>query len=361
MNDPHLPGPARGAGGPPRPELDPGDATNLIEGKAVEVETTALPPARVEYVTPAETARLLRASLKREFPNARFSVRTCTYSGGASIDVRWTDGPATGAVGTVAGQYRGAGFDGSIDLKYGITHWLMPDGTISLRENDGSERSRGVDPHVKGVRPVGARAVRFGADYVHCERDISDAERVRMVAEVQRIGTEEPYGQWSLALGDRWQTFGSIEAAAAGLSDYLAGKTDVADPPPIELLSQGARARPAPVAGPEHLHRLLAKRDERPLAPHEVGELRELLDRDLEAVEALEPPPADVDELHVRAEPGRGAEEPRRRPTGGATTQAPHALRRPAAGAVRRRGSQRAGQPLRLPATGAGTRSWRRT
>ncbi|TMC09667.1 MAG: hypothetical protein E6J41_10125 [Chloroflexi bacterium] len=266
MNDPHLPGPARGAGGPPRPELDPGDATNLIEGKAVEVETTALPPARVEYVTPAETARLLRASLKREFPNARFSVRTCTYSGGASIDVRWTDGPATGAVGTVAGQYRGAGFDGSIDLKYGITHWLMPDGTISLRENDGSERSRGVDPHVKGVRPVGARAVRFGADYVHCERDISDAERVRMVAEVQRIGTEEPYGQWSLALGDRWQTFGSIEAAAAGLSDYLAGKTDVADPPPADRLDE-----------------LLARRDERLLAPHEAGELRDLLDRDLEA------------------------------------------------------------------------------
>ena len=98
-----------------------------------------------------------------------------------------------------------------------------------------------MDPHVKGVRPIGARAVRFGADYVHCERGISDAERVRMVAEVQRIATEEPYGQWSLALGDRWQTFGSIEAAAAGLSDYLAGKTDIADPPP-ELPPRGGRA-----------------------------------------------------------------------------------------------------------------------
>ena len=39
----------------------------------------------------------------------------------------------------------------------------------------------------------------------------------------------------------------------------------------------------APTAGPDRRSELLAKRDSGRLAPHEVGELRELLDRDLEA------------------------------------------------------------------------------
>jgi hypothetical protein len=40
---------------------------------------------------------------------------------------------------------------------------------------------------------------------------------------------------------------------------------------------------PAPAATPDRLNELLAKRDGGRLAPHEVGELRDLLDRDLEA------------------------------------------------------------------------------
>jgi hypothetical protein len=44
---------------------------------------------------------------------------------------------------------------------------------------------------------------------------------------------------------------------------------------------------PVPAAGPDRLHELLAKRDQGLLGPHEVGELRELLDRDLEAEQPL--------------------------------------------------------------------------
>ena len=293
-----------GARGQAGSDPEASDDASIIEGTAVEVEASPLAPARVEYLSPSETARLLRASLKREFPDAKFSVRTHAYSGGASIDVRWIDGPPTVAVNGVAQQYRGAGFDGSIDLQYGVTHWLMPDGTISLRENEGSERSRGIDPHIKGVRPVGARAVQFGAGYVFCERDISDAERVRMVAEVQRTGTEEPDGQWSLTLGDRGQTFGSVEAAAAGLSDYLAGKTDVANAQPRDLLTAGARASHAPPAGPERLSELLARRDGGLLAQHEAGELRELLDREMSAVEELDVDTSDISPPLEASRPG---------------------------------------------------------
>jgi hypothetical protein len=48
-----------------------------------------------------------------------------------------------------------------------------------------------------------------------------------------------------------------------------------------------AHGTPAPSAGPDRLHELLAKRDEGVLAPHEVGELRDLLNRDLEADQPL--------------------------------------------------------------------------
>jgi hypothetical protein len=46
-----------------------------------------------KYFTCFETAKLVRQSLKEAFPGVKFAVRSSTYSGGASIDVSWTDGP----------------------------------------------------------------------------------------------------------------------------------------------------------------------------------------------------------------------------------------------------------------------------
>ena len=46
-----------------------------------------------KYFTCAETAKLIRQSLKEAFTGVKFSVRSSTYSGGASISVSWTDGP----------------------------------------------------------------------------------------------------------------------------------------------------------------------------------------------------------------------------------------------------------------------------
>jgi hypothetical protein len=48
------------------------------------------------------------------------------------------------------------------------------------------------------------------------------------------------------------------------------------------------RESPSPAAEPDRLQELLARRDNGRLAPHEVGELRELLDRDLEADQDLD-------------------------------------------------------------------------
>ncbi len=70
-----------------------------------------------EYLSRAETAKLVRKILKTAFPGTKFSVRSDTYSGGASVDIRWTDGPNREAVESVVKHYEGATFDGMQDLK----------------------------------------------------------------------------------------------------------------------------------------------------------------------------------------------------------------------------------------------------
>jgi hypothetical protein len=78
------------------------------------------------YVSPADTAKLLRAALKAAFPGVKFSVRTDSYSMGASIRVGWVDGPRQREVKKIARQYEGASFDGMTDMK--SYHNVMVDG-----------------------------------------------------------------------------------------------------------------------------------------------------------------------------------------------------------------------------------------
>src|SRR3990167_7466408 len=84
------------------------------------------------YLSCAETAKLVRTALRDAFPGVKFSVRSDTYAGGASIRVRWTDGPTSDAVERVAGVFAGADFDGMVDLKVYAEHWLHPDGRVTI-------------------------------------------------------------------------------------------------------------------------------------------------------------------------------------------------------------------------------------
>ena len=86
-----------------------------------------------EYVSAAETAKIVRKALRAAFPGVRFSVRTRTFSGGAALDVHWRDGPETGAVRAVTEPYEGGYVDGSTDLAVDLTHWLRPDGSVLLQ------------------------------------------------------------------------------------------------------------------------------------------------------------------------------------------------------------------------------------
>jgi hypothetical protein len=126
------------------------------------------------YLSCAETAKLIRAALKKAFPGVKFSVRSDTYSGGASIRVKWLDGPTDKAVSAVAGVYASGGFDGMIDMKYSSTEWLMPDGSASPASSCGTQGSMGtVSAYDHPAPGPGARKVRFGADYVFCTRSVS--------------------------------------------------------------------------------------------------------------------------------------------------------------------------------------------
>lgn len=126
-----------------------------------------------KYLSCAETAKLVREALKKAFPKVKFSIRSKTYSGGASIHVGWKDGPSTQDVQSVAEQYSGAGFDGMIDLKYYVSHWLMPDGSVIVRKNPGTMGNGGIDEPETNPCPEGGREVHFGADFIFCERDYS--------------------------------------------------------------------------------------------------------------------------------------------------------------------------------------------
>lgn len=109
-----------------------------------------------KYFTCAETAKIIRTALKEAFPKVKFSVKSHTYSGGASIYIRWKDGPNSAQVEAVASKFEASYFDGGIDYKGSIFHMM-----------DGQQ-------------------VRFGADFIFFNRDYSDAAIQRAIDRMMR-------------------------------------------------------------------------------------------------------------------------------------------------------------------------------
>lgn len=119
-------------------------------------------------LTCAETAKLVRKALAQAFPGCKFTVRSKTYSGGASIHVEWIDGPTTPQVETITRQYSGATFDALIDLKEYHTSTLA------------------------------GETVHYGADHVFCQRQYSPAF-LQLVAD--RVAATWGCGTLSVTLG----------------------------------------------------------------------------------------------------------------------------------------------------------------
>jgi len=119
------------------------------------------------YYSVTETAVLIRTALKKQFPGVEFSVKSKKYAGGASIDVHWNFGPIQEKVNDILSMYSGKGFDAMTDYAYYKSHWMLPDGTITLRRVEQTASSHEVD----NPPPPGAVAVSFGSDYVHGRRN----------------------------------------------------------------------------------------------------------------------------------------------------------------------------------------------
>lgn len=58
-----------------------------------------------------EVAKLLRKELAASFPTAKFSVRIDRYSMGESIDVHWTNGPASIKVDELLAKFASIDYD----------------------------------------------------------------------------------------------------------------------------------------------------------------------------------------------------------------------------------------------------------
>ncbi len=144
----------------------------------------------------AETAQLVRQALKTAFPGHKFSVRAKTYSGGASVDIAWTDGPTAKQVDAICKRFEGATFDGMIDLK-------------SYREP---------------VR-IDGQLVSFGADYVMTQRELSADLLKRCALEVAR--------KWDCPVARVWEetstwrgksyTYTRIDREGAPIDRYADG------------------------------------------------------------------------------------------------------------------------------------------
>ena len=70
-----------------------------------------------KFISVTETAKIIRGELKTAFSKTKFSVRSSSYSGGASICVSWSDGPAESKVSAIVKQFEGSSFDGYTDSK----------------------------------------------------------------------------------------------------------------------------------------------------------------------------------------------------------------------------------------------------
>lgn len=137
------------------------------------------------FIDVTEVAKLVRQSLKKDFPGVRFSVRSSRYAGGASVHVMWEEGPQEDDVRAKVKQYEGSRTDGDYSPRP-VYHYLRPDGEALVAHNPASSAMGASEPQGEDNRalarlmPTDVELVNFGADYVFCHREPSEAEAVEM-------------------------------------------------------------------------------------------------------------------------------------------------------------------------------------
>lgn len=171
-----------------------------------------------DYISAADTAKLIRVQLKAKFPGIKFSVKSSVYSGGASIDVAWTDGPTSKMVDAVVQPFGGGGFDGMIDMAYSKYAYLLPDGSATFAKTSGTEDSMGTVPKAEAAMPEGAKMVHFQANFIFTTRSKSLAFLERAL-----IGFRARYGEPAAAIEivDQGASFGAYAKMPADVDQFI--------------------------------------------------------------------------------------------------------------------------------------------
>jgi len=181
------------------------------------METKQITKEETTYLSCAETAKLVRKALKENFPSQKFSVRSSTYSMGASIDVSWDNGIPQEEVNKICKEFEGAGFDGMVDYKFYKQHWMMPDGSVTAAFSEGGQCTGGVVSGYDNKKPhPDAKKVSFGADYVFANRDVSEdikESTARQIAKLNDLEFEDmgeyPKDKFFGSMGNNWWNIAS--------------------------------------------------------------------------------------------------------------------------------------------------------
>ena len=131
-----------------------------------------------KWLSCSDTAKLVREVLKEKFPGTKFSVRSKTYAGGASIDIGYVDGPPSREVEAACDHLRASDFNAMEDLKE------YRGGTLFA---DGEEFEQ----------------IHYGADYISAHREFSpeveDAAKAR-IAELAGVDHFDHNGRYDVAV-----------------------------------------------------------------------------------------------------------------------------------------------------------------
>lgn len=98
----------------------------------------------------AQIAQEVRKELKKEFPGTKFSVRSNSYSGGGSVNVRWTDFPTMKAVKEVTQKLESIHYDDYTgEILLGANYFIFENQDLSeeLREKAKERIPENVPEH----------------------------------------------------------------------------------------------------------------------------------------------------------------------------------------------------------------------
>lgn len=90
---------------------------------------------QTRYVSAQDTAKLIRADLKRAFPGVRFSVRIKRGGASASARITWTDGPTARQVERIACHYQSSDYDPYRDVWGSLTRTDADDQPVHYGTN----------------------------------------------------------------------------------------------------------------------------------------------------------------------------------------------------------------------------------